>query len=605
MIVVDAYYINADNKVTNAVFFPSISFKGVKAEDKERRTSDDYTDDEREKGIDKADVLYRRVLPFTSLDKVLTVVPFDRSELTLERQRGYGHELYNPIEALMRCDSSIMSAVSTMGCMFVKNNATVEDKKGLEEIELKVNGEIVDIGDRTVIPNPIITDLSGMIATRQMILQHTISKAYLGGLDGTEQTANGRGANLANLRLVRDGRVHKHDIEDFAKGLKGFYTNILASMLKIIGEKLDWDKENLIIQRLLYDVIVTQMGFPKTLLTYKEEDVLEDTGLPYWINLEVVRNGASHFGPAEMILYSEIKQIWGDSLSQEEMRKLNRMGIKSILGPQDSIDIFGTPAEDNVTEQDQMYQAALETATILGSVDSGTVNFEEVLTRPDKDDDVAHLSIHNKKAEEIIKRLDESDVTPEELAESGGTHALETRSALILKLGALANHISRHQSNLAIYGNKRTDVNQLKELTNNILQSAEGLMNNLQNYLRTLEAKRQDEQLRLQNLSPENEAEKMKQQTEQMKLQQAREAGKDKLMLANKIADQRQQQHMDKQLSKAKDRELKAQMAERDSRQRVLDTVITQDKNTKDFAAKREEIRLKAAADKRSKSKEP
>ena len=132
-----------------------------------------------------------------------------------------------------------------------------------------------------------------------------------------------------------------------------------------------------------------------------------------------------------------------------------------------------------------------------------------------------------------------------------------------MKLGALANHIAEHAGQLNRFGDKRPDINQLKEETNSILQSSEGLMQSLKVTLRSLQERQADAQLKMQSLSPENQADQAKAQLEMQKLQVKAEENRAKLMLANKISDQNQQQHRDTQINKAKDRQAKVYMNDR------------------------------------------
>lgn len=571
MFVVECYYVNKKGKVDKVIFFPSNDFYGVSSDLRQQIESfvggGVPDSDEEFKRFEGADVLFHRENVFKTMKEAISIIPFDRGEPSLERQRAYGHELFAPIEMIMRLDTSILNFAILMGVPFYKNRAQGTDAQDLQDLELEVNGEMVDLGDRDFVTLPFQADLQGMIAVRQMLLQHAAQKAFLGGLDGAELTSSGRGANLAELRLVRDGRVIKHDVEALAKGLHGPLTKILRRILDL----RDRDLTDPLIQKRFFDVLTKVHGIDEEIFDFDEKDVIEDTDLPYWMALEIIRNGGSHFGPAELVLYSQIKQLFGDGLTQQQGAALNRMAIKSLLGSQDAIDILGDPKDTLVFEQDQVYQATLESASITGSVDDGALNFKVVPVRIDKDDHVLHLTqVHNPDATQIIQTLQEGNVTPDQLADLSEDQ-LDTRTDLILKLAAHAAHISQHQNALELFGRKRDDINQLREETNVILQSAEALLNNLQLNIRAAQQKRQERELRLQNLSPENEAEKAKAESEMMELQAKRQGEQEKLALANKIADDNQRRHIDKQVSKARDRNLKREMASTDAQLRAME----------------------------------
>lgn len=563
LLVVEGFYKNTNGNIQKVIFFPSADFYQAPPE---KRTPEAL----KELGLDGANVLFSRELKGKkSIWDVLTVIPYNRSEPTLERQRGPGHELFNSVESLMRVDTSIFNIVGLMGVLFTKNRAEGSSAQTVQDLNIKMTGEVQDIGEREFIDQPFTHDLNAMLAVRSMIVQHTMAKAFLSGLDNAESMGEGRGGDLAKYRLVRDGRIHKHDIEDFGKGQEELYSKVLRSVLDEMNEVES--VQDKYVKTLFYYPLIKEYGYDPELFSFDKKEVLEDNALPYWMSVTALRNGASHMGAAEMVLYAEIKQVFGDGLAKPQLDALNRMGIKSVLGPQDAIDILGDPRDQIYTDQDQVYQATMENAAILGSISAGTLSFEPVQIRETKDDPVAHLSqVHNPKATEIIQMLDDAQVAPSEV--DGLTEEqLDTRVNLILRLAALTSHMSLHLQQLEFYGDKRDDVNQLKEETNAIIQSSEGMLNNLQINLRALQSKRADTMLRLQNLAPENVAAQEQAKVEMMKVQaeQARDQGK--LELANKIAQSNMQMHRDKQLTAARDRAQRDRQAMMATRAKEMD----------------------------------
>jgi hypothetical protein len=583
MLVAEAYYVNTQGKIDKCIFFPSKDF--INVDPNTRRLREDYKktglagklDQDALEAVKFGDVLFHRTNVAETMADVLTVIPFDRSEHSLERQRGFGHELFSSIEIIMRLDSAVLNLATMMGSIFTKSNQG-NSASDIEELEIELDGNTTDMGDREFVTLPYKADLNSMLGVRRVMYDHVLSKSFLGGLDGLETMQSGRGASMASMRLVRDARVHKHNIEYFGTGLNNFYTNCYRGILEMRDK--DLHKDEVLIQKLFYDTITEVHGHPIDLFDYKSEDVVPDTRLPYWMLVSAIRNGSSNFGAAELILLTEVKNTFGDGLDQRAASNLARIGLKSLLGSSTALDILGDPKENVITAIDQIYRATLENSSILGSVSSSALNFETVIILPDKDDHVAHLQkVHNPKAQEIIKKLQENDVTPQILQDMSETD-IDSRNSLILELGALANHISLHQQQLDRFGKKREDINRLKEETNAILQAAEGLMNSLQINLRVLQQKKQETALKLQNMSPENEATKADAQVKMLKIQSDNNKTSNQLLLANKIADQRQQQHIDKQLTKARDRALKDKIAARDADLRQQEMILKANEKT-------------------------
>lgn len=596
LLVVRAFYVTAEGKVQETIFFPSSDFYNIPPERRKDKMSPEKI---RENGLEGSDLLFTRTTKFTSINQALTIIPSKRSELSLERQRYYGHEFFNIVEMLMRTDSAILNIISLMGVLFTRNRNEGLSPQNIQDLQVKMTGALQDIGDRDFVDTPLQHDLNAMLAVRAMLWQHAMSKAFLSGLDGAESTGQGRGADFAKYRLVRDGRIHKHDIEDLGKGERELYSKVFRAVLEECKEPES--VRDKMVSRLFYDQLIEVHGYSKDILEFDKKDILDDTHLPYWLNIHPLRNGASHMGAAEMVLYSELKQVFGDGLTSQQINNLNRMGFKSVLNASDANDILGDPRDQTVIEQDQVYQASLENAAILGSVDAGVLNFEPIGIKETKDDPIAHLTqVHMPKAQEIIQMLDEGTVTPQEIQEQTDEQ-LSTRINLILKLSALASHISQHQQQLEFYGSKRPDVNQLKEQVNSVLQSAEGFLNNLQLSLRAQQSKRDEMQLRLQNISPENEAEKMKIESEMQKLQVQREEAQGKLLLANKIADNTMVMHRDKQLTSARDRASKERQAEISSRAKEMDAQSKAAIRQQEMAAKLQEQNVVSSIEQRIK----
>lgn len=578
LLVVEGYYKNTDGKIQKVIFFPSADFYNVPIE---KRTNKLSMDKIKELGLEGANVLFSRTLDKKSIWDIISVIPFNRTEPTLERQRAYGHELFNTVEMLMRTDTSILNLVALMGVIFVKNRNEGTSPQNIQDLNIKMTGAVQDLGDREILDQPFTHDLNAMLSVRSMLVQHLMAKAYLSGLDNAEAVGQGRGADFAKFRLVRDGRVHKHDIEAFGKGQEELYSKVLRSVLEEMNE--DESAQDRMVKTLFTYPLLKEFGYEKELFEYDKDDILEDNALPYWMSVSALRNGASNMGPAEVVLYNEIQNMVGGYLSKPQVDALVRKLMKSILGPQDAMDILGDPKDALQTDQDQIHEAQIENAAIVGSVSNSTLNFQPIGIRESKDDPVAHLKFaHNPLCLDIIKRLDESNVAPSEM--DGLTEEqLDTRVNLILRLAAVTTHSSLHMQQLEFFGDKNAEVNALKEETNNIIQSAEGLLNNLQINLRALQARRADTMLRLQNLSPENEAIKAEAQADMMKVQAEMRRDQDKLMLANKIADQNMQQHRDKQLTAARDRaqrDRQAMMANRSKDMDAQNKMFNRDRET-------------------------
>ena len=549
MLVVEGYYKNTKGNVTKVIFFPSTD---VIERDKRlsfTKLSERSKQDLEERGLDGADVLFYRELP-KKMEDIITIIPFDKSEPVLERQRAYGHELFTPIDVLMRIDSSILNSILLITTGWIKNPNRGNNAEKIEDLNIDI-GELIDLGDRDFANNPYTADLNALIAARQVFVQHINIKAFLGGLDGTElKGAGGRGAQLANLRLVRDGRIHKHSVEDVSEGLTEFHTKTFRSILELIDESED----DVLIDKRFFSKLLNQEKYPKELFEYEDSDVIPDTKLPYWMRLIAVRNGGSHFGPAEVVLYEQIRNTFGDALSQQELQALTRMGIKSLLGQEDAIDILGDPQDNLVTSIDQTWLSTLETASILGSVDQGALDFVSVPVRPDKDDHVMHLkNAHIPKAQEIIQKLEQGDVDPQALQDLT-EEELDTRTNLILKLAALANHMQLHQEQLGRFGQNRDDINELREEVNAILQSAEALLNNLIDNIKAIQSKRAEKEALLRQQSPEQIEERGKIEVELAKIASQEKIAERKLQVALKIEDSRKEHNRNQQLSKARDR---------------------------------------------------
>lgn len=559
LFVMEGYYRNMEGTINKVIFFPSTSFHDISRQDRENRLT--MTKAELKKaGLDGADVLFKRENIFQRMSEAITPIVYDESEPVLERQRATGHEIFSLCENIMRLDSAIMQGAILMGTPFFKDVNDGQDASNPEDLEFAEGGEPTNLGSREFIETPFQINLQAMSGIRSLYLSHLNAKGFLGGLENAEAAGEGRGGSMVEMRLVKDGRIHKHIVNEFNAGRQRLYSKQLKKMLDMCENDTLLNRDPLLKYK-FHHQLTKVYGYSEDFLKFKKDEVLPDTYLPYWLNIEAMSNTAGSFGPAEVVLYREAKNLAGDALDQRGAKNLARATMTSMLGTQETIDILGDPKSNKVTDDEQKRQAELETAAILGSVTANSMDYVAVSVLMSQDDHVVHLTAsHNLKASEIIKVLQEVDFTPQALAEAA-PHELTGRSDQILKLSALAAHISQHQQGLERFGHSRSDVNKLKEETNNILQTAEALLKNLELNQRALVSKQQDERARLQNLSPENEAEKAKNELKLKELSIKEGEGREKLALANKLSADAQSRHMDTQLTKARDRQAKIDIA--------------------------------------------
>lgn len=571
MHVIEAYTLNKDNKVNKTILWASDTVKDAEMTTEGKfftPTKDTKQDDNGnyiisdEVTLDNMDVLYLKENAYPNMRKAVSVLVANNDEPTIDRQRGMGHEILPYTEVLMDLDQSILHQSDIISTIFYKEP---QDPTNTQSTKPMDTTKAFTLVKETIafIPNPIRSELQSLVSIRSLYLQQVATKLFLSGIDNIESLGKDSSEDAATMKLLRDGVWHKQNIAEFAKQLTSVYEKIISSLLENFKNlKNNKPIDNTYIKYNICSKITKQYNYDVGLFVAEEEEILEDTHLPYWMTVAVTHNGGSHFGAAEYVILSKIKHLASDTLSKKQMSALNRSIITSLMSSQDAMDILGNVADENVTDSDQVYQASVETAVIMGSVDTNSINFVSVPTNPEKDDDVTHLTeSHNPKMQELLKDLQDVTFSPEEIANSTDSE-LDTKTTKILKLAALANHSSGHLEGLSLYGNKRRDINQLKEETNAILQQAEALLNNLQVNLRAILAKKQEKEAKLMSLSPANAADKEKNQLELMKLQ----AGADKTRENSKIAAMIQENVKFKIISdkveKRADREAKKEIAQ-------------------------------------------
>lgn len=561
--VVEGYYKNSKGKINKVIFFPSTTCLNIT--EKQALVKKDKIDKKRETdkykpGIDGEDVLFTAENFAESMSDVISLVYMNREEEILERQRGYGHETLPLCEFIGRMDSAIAQTVDLMSNIYYNDESQGDDATNPEDEEVTSQSGMINLNGKVIAPStPFKSDLGAMSSARSTYLAELAAMVFLGGLDNLEANSEGRGADLANLKLVRDGRIHKHDVRNFALGMDDTFSVSFRNVLDLINDGIE--KSDPAVLNLFYNVVVLVYSYSKEVLKFKKDDVLPDTKLPYWMQLRTINNGAGSFGPAEIVILNEALNMFGSTLTQPQVQKISRMGMESLFGSEQALDILGDPRLDKVTDSDQLHNAQLETGSILGSVSIDSLDYVSIPARQGKDDHFIHLSqSHNPKMKEFQDALSQVEFSPAYL-DQASPDELQSKNIMILKFAALAAHASQHLEMLSIFGKERDDVNKLREETNNYLQASEAMMNALQLSMRALIAKRQDERARLENISPENEAEKQKiaLQLKQLAVQQAKDQNQQAIL--NRIQDDKRAEHNDKQLTAARDRASKERIA--------------------------------------------
>ena len=127
------------------------------------------------------------------------------------------------------------------------------------------------------------------------------------------------------MKLLRDGVWHKHNIAEFAKQLTSVYEKIVSSLLENFKNlKNEKPIDNTYIKYNVCNKLIKQYNYDVNLFVAEEDELLEDTNLPYWMTVSTMHNGGSHFGAAEYVIYSKIKNLASDTLTKKQMMALSR-----------------------------------------------------------------------------------------------------------------------------------------------------------------------------------------------------------------------------------------------------------------------------------------
>jgi hypothetical protein len=59
--------------------------------------------------------------------------------------------------------------------------------------------------------------------------------------------------------------------------------------------------DDVLLKKTFYDVLIKVHGYDPDIFAFEKEDIVPDSGLPYWMEVEAIRNGGSHFGAAELV----------------------------------------------------------------------------------------------------------------------------------------------------------------------------------------------------------------------------------------------------------------------------------------------------------------
>lgn len=560
LLVLEAYYINKDNKVDKKIFFPSNAVLD-KLKALTRSQLSKLTKKELENhGLDKADCLYHYKNAYTSLDRAITLFPVDEQEAILERLRGPAHEIIPLTEAINRIECDILFASNMMANIFYKTSDGQSSQKA-EELVIHSDGVGVDLGGREIVPNPYPMDLNGLMAARSLFLSQLQSVTFIGGLDNLQESSEGRGQGKLELQLMKDGKIHKYSVNPFADSLEDFYAKSLAGILEVVGKLKDkpdvlTNNKDLAAKNFARSLALVYGHDPKILL-FEDSDVYEGKYLPYWMDLAVVRNGVSFFGPAEMLLYREINQLLGPTFDQDQQERFSRMVSRSMLGAEQALDILGDPRDKSASEQEHVYQATLENASIIGSVDMGAATYEQLPVVDGKQHAVPHITTHNEAIGRILQQLEAGDHATEAEQQAVDEHTLETKVMLILRAAALSTHNQAHLPALDRFGNSRDDINQLREETNYMLQQTEGLFNGLQDHMQALQTMRNERMAVLQGMAPENDVEREKIENEKQSIMSKERIALNQQQLLALIAQDKKAQTIGERVDKAKDRQLK------------------------------------------------
>ena len=456
---------------------------------------------------------------------------FAPGEETIHGNKGVGHSIFAPVEAITQLDCSVLDQSRRASSLIIKSGPT----RGRDDRQVRfVHGGVIDVGEADIQQNSMGNNVGQTVEASRYFKQKIFANNNIAGVDPAFADRNAQSAKAAQLQATREARIQKNQISHYYEQLDHFFREVIRKMLNAKPSYPGYEYVKTWKDRAL------ERGVPEELFKVDPKQLAPD-GLPMHIEVFTTRSSGSGSQFADQIEMQQMMQV---------LPTLGERGRISVL--QDFIAAFrGFRYVQRYFPPEDRDQQPTGDDTIASIENNQLKEGDQIVVSPDNNHAV-HATNHVRMLSELMKAYQEN---PEAvLEENGETLTILQKTDRVFAVGG--PHFVKHLFFLGQDPTRRALVEQLN--------AQWGILANFGDFIAN-------------NASKQREADLRKVQEKQRALAQAQDQNTPEMIKAR--ADvQLKQQKLEAQIERDKFRDqnrflLRKEEIENNSKLKELETV--------------------------------
>lgn len=340
---------------------------------------------------DNGDFLYFADRQYDSLNDALVIFTASPGEYTIHSNRGLGHKIFAPAQAMMQLDNSIVDAGRWAGTPLIRGLAT--GSRDVEQIRF-YPGVATNIGTAEFVTNNIGANINQIVGASQYLMQKLQYNTANSGDDPGQPDRDVGSKSVPELRMksYKEFGVLKNNIAHYYKQFDHVIQNMVIKMLKSKAGYPGYEYAKEWKERCL------EQGVPKEIFAMEK---LTPWGMPRQLSVKASRVAGDGSTLARIMGLQELMAIAGD-FGPREAKEYRRQWIMATMG-KEYVSVFMQNADDADNAAGGASLAGVENAVMqLGK--------SPVFSKDN--DQQAHFNTHMALATDTIQALQQQQTDP-------------------------------------------------------------------------------------------------------------------------------------------------------------------------------------------------
>ena len=340
---------------------------------------------------DNGEFLYFADRQYESLQDALVIFTASPGEYTIHSNRGLGHKIFAPAQAMMQLDNSIVDASRWASTPLIRGLAT--GSRDVEQIRF-YPGVATNIGTSEFVQNNLGANIDQLVGASQYLLQKLQYNTANSGDDPgmPDRDVGSKSVPELRMRSYREFGVLKNNIAHYYKQFDYVIQNMVIKMLRSKAGYPGYEYAKEWKERCL------EQGVPEEVFAMSK---ITPWGMPRLLSVKASRVAGDGSTLARIMGLQELMAIAGD-FGPREAREYRRQWIMATMG-KEYVGAFMQNADDADNEAGGASLAGVENAVMqLGQ--------SPVFSRDN--DHLAHFGTHMALATNTIQMLQQQQTDP-------------------------------------------------------------------------------------------------------------------------------------------------------------------------------------------------